>query len=138
MTPVSYQFVTEMRSFGRNQAVSSEADTSGHSAVATDSQGNLWAAWHAGQAGCQGHLRGETRSQLREWNAPLRLTNLASDQCNPAIAVGPDDALYVTWQDNRRGNWDIYVSASPDGSTWGDAVRVTDSNDQSNESRHRY
>jgi hypothetical protein len=68
-------------------------------------------------------------NQLHQWDTPRRLTTVASDQCNPALAVGPDDALYVAWQDNRRGNWDIYVSASPVGSTWSAPVRVTDSND---------
>ncbi|MCK5473242.1 MAG: hypothetical protein KAI59_04365, partial [Planctomycetes bacterium] len=39
------------------------------------------------------------------------------------------DKLYLVWQDNRRGNWDIYLSTSTDGSNWSTAVRVTDSND---------
>jgi PKD repeat protein len=129
MTPVSYQFVTEMQSFGRNQAVSSSDDLSGHPAMATDSQGNLWAAWHAGPAGARDIYVAKRSSESLQWDAPVRLTNLASDQCNPAVAIGADNTLYVAWQDNRRGNWDVYVSASQDGSTWGDAVRVTDSND---------
>lgn len=129
MTPVSYQFVTEMHSFGRNQPVSSGSDSSGHPAVATDSQGNFWAAWHAGPADARDIYIAKRGSQEQQWDAPLRLTNLGSDQCNPAIAIGSDDALYVAWQDNRRGNWDIYVSVCTDGSTWRDPVRITDSND---------
>ncbi len=129
MTPVSYQFLTEMRSFGRNQVVNSSGDSSGHPAVATDSQGNSWAVWHAGPADARDVYVAKRGPTLQQWDAPVRLTNLASDQCNPALAVGPDDKLYVVWQDNRRGNWDIYVSVSSDGSTWGDPVRVTDSND---------
>ncbi len=129
MTPVSYQFVTEMRSFGRNQAVSSSGESSGHPAVARDSQGNLWAVWHAGLTDARDIYAAKRGSTLQQWDAPVRLTNLASDQCNPVLAIGPDNKLYVAWQDNRRGNWDIYVSVSSDGSTWGDPVRVTDSND---------
>lgn len=129
MAPYSYEFLTEMRSFGRNQPVSSSGDSSGHSAVATDSQGNLWAAWHAGQVDARDIYVAKRGSQGQQWDTPLRLTNLGSDQCSPAIAIGPGDTLYVTWQDNRRGNWDIYVSGSADGSTWWDPVRITDSND---------
>jgi hypothetical protein len=129
MTPLSHQFTTQMRSFGQNQPVSSESDTSGRPAVATDSQGNLWAAWHAGQVNARDIYVAKRGSQLQQWNTPLRLTSLASDRCNPALAVGPDNALYLAWQDNRRGNWDVYVSVSQDGSTWGDPIRVTDSND---------
>ena len=72
MTPVSYQFVTEMRSFGQNQPVSSEGDISGHPAIATDSQGNLWAAWHAGQA------------DAREIYVAKRGSQLQSVGCSPA------------------------------------------------------
>jgi hypothetical protein len=129
MTPLSYQFTTQMRSFGQNQPVSSVSDASGRPAVATDSQGNLWAAWHAGPAGARDIYVAKRGSQLQQWNTPLRLTSLASDRCNPALAIGPDSALYLAWQDNLRGNWDIYVSVSADGATWGDPIRVTDSND---------
>ena len=45
------------------------------------------------------------------------------------MAVGSDDKLYVAWQDNRRGNWDIYVSTSSDGINFSTETRVTDSND---------
>ena len=129
MTPMSYQFATEMRSFGRNQPVSADGDISGRPALATDSQGNLWATWHAGPANARDIYAARRDSQLRQWNTPLRLTSVASDRCNPVLAIGPDNVLYLAWQDNRRGNWDIYASASADGSTWGDPIRVTDSND---------
>jgi hypothetical protein len=132
MTPLSCHFMTEMRSFGQNQAVSSSGDASGHPALATDSQGNLWATWHAGQVGVRDIYVAKRSSQLQQWNTPLRLTSVASDRCNPALAVGPDDALYLAWQDNRRGHWDVYVSASADGSTWGNPVAVTDSDENQN------
>ncbi len=129
MTPLSYQFTTQMRSFGQNQPVSAAGDASGHPAVATDSQGNLWAAWHAGAVNAREIYVAKRTSQLPSWGTALRLTSVASDRCHPALAIGPDDALYLVWQDNRRGNWDIYVSVSADGSTWGDPIRVSDSND---------
>jgi hypothetical protein len=129
MMPVSYQFVTEMRSFGRNQLVSANGNTSGRPALATDSQGSLWAAWQAGQAGARDIYVAKRGSRLQQWNTPLRLANTASDRCNPALAIGPDDVLYLAWQDNRRGNWDIYVSVSADGAAWGDPIRVADSNE---------
>jgi hypothetical protein len=129
MTPASYQFVTEMHSFGRNQPVSSSGDSSGHPAIATDSQGNIRAAWHVGQPDARDIYVAKRGSETQQWDAPLRLTNLDSDQCNPAIAIGLDGTSYVAWQDNRRGNWDVYVSVSTDGATWGDPVRITDSND---------
>jgi uncharacterized repeat protein (TIGR02543 family) len=129
MIPTSYSFRTQMWSFGQNQPVSSASDISGHPVLAADSQGNLWTAWHAGPVGVRDIYVAKRGSQLQEWNTPVRLASVASDRCNPALAIGLDDVLYLAWQDNRRGNWDIYVSVSADGSTWGDPIRVTDSND---------
>jgi hypothetical protein len=129
MTPVSYQFVTEMQSFGRNEPVSSNSGGAGHPVVATDSHGNIWAAWHAGQPNARDIYVARRSSQTQQWDAPVQLTNLSSDQCGPAVAIGSDDAAYIAWQDNHRGNWDIYVSASVNGSAWREPVRITDSND---------
>ncbi len=128
MTPVAYEFVTEMRAFGANQAVSSGSGACGHPAAVTDSHGNIWAVWHSGPEGARDAYVAERSAQTRQWGAPLALTSLASDQCNPVMAIGPDDTLYVAWQDNRRGKWDIYVTASADGKVWLDPIRVTDSN----------
>jgi len=57
------------------------------------------------------------------------LTQSTADQCNPAIAIGSDNKLYVVWQDNRSRTWDIYVSISSDGVSWSAEKRVTDTND---------
>jgi hypothetical protein len=129
MDPCSYEFVTEMRSFGGNEAISPDDLAGGHSAMATDGQGNVWAVCHAGQEGLRDVYVMKRDGSTLSWGDPVRLTDPTSDQCNPVVAVASNDAVYVAWQDNRRGNWDIYVSSTADGVTWRDAVRVTDSND---------
>ncbi|MBM4028228.1 MAG: hypothetical protein FJ280_22970, partial [Planctomycetes bacterium] len=129
MAPVSYQFATMMQSFGRNEPVSAGDVPSGRPATATDSQGNIWLAWHAGPAGARNIYIAKRDCQTQQWGSPVVLTSLGSDQCRPTMAVDAGDRLYVAWQDNRRGNWDILLSTSPDGIQWQDALRVTDSND---------
>lgn len=32
-----------------------------------------------------------------------------SQQVNPSVTVDNDGNLYITWEDNRNGNWDIYA-----------------------------
>jgi len=62
-----------------------------------------------------------------QFAGPVQVTEHVLDQCNPDIALGTDGRLYVVWEDNRRGNWDVYVSTSVDGITWSAPVRVADS-----------
>jgi PKD repeat protein len=131
MSQRSYSFTTEMRSFGQNKKVGSGSDTLSKTAPATvwDSAGNIWAAWHAGPAGSRDIYVGKLAAGADNFGSSIRLTQSTADQCNPAVAIGSDDKLYVAWQDNRSGTWDIYVSISSDGVSWSAEKRVTDTND---------
>ncbi|OHB67092.1 MAG: hypothetical protein A2Y76_15545 [Planctomycetes bacterium RBG_13_60_9] len=59
----------------------------------------------------------------------VQLTSDARDQCYPDMVAGADGRVYLVWQDNRRGNWDIFVSVCSDGQNFSREVRVTDSDD---------
>ena len=51
----------------------------------------------------------------------------AAFQTHPMIALGPNGAIYVVWQDYRRAQADIYFSKSVDGGkTFDRNVKVTD------------
>jgi hypothetical protein len=52
-----------------------------------------------------------------------------ADECDPVIAVDGDNKLYVVWQDNRGGDWDVYISTSTDGTNWSAERPVVDAND---------
>jgi hypothetical protein len=129
--PCSYSFWTEMRSFGKNKRVSSGIDNLGNAAPTTvrDSNGNIYAVWHAGPTGSRDIYFAKLAEGAGSFGGSTRLTADPADQCNPAIALGSSDKLYVVWQDNRRGNWDVYVSTSVDGVNWSAERLVTDSND---------
>jgi hypothetical protein len=107
-----YSFVTEMRSFSSNKQVSKTAGSSNKRGPATarDAAGNIWAAWQAGAEGARDIYVARLAAGAEDFGTPIRLTNDSRDQCNPDMAVGPDGSAYVVWQDNRSGNWDIYVS----------------------------
>src|SRR4030042_4707947 len=52
------------------------------------------------------------------WTTDRRLTNNAGDSVSPAIAVDGSN-IYVVWQDNTSGNFEIYFKKSVDGgATW--------------------
>jgi len=131
MPEYTYSFWTEMRSFGKNKRVSLGLDNLGSAAPATvrDSSGNICVVWHAGPAGSRDIYVNKLVDEAANFTGSIQLIADPADQCNPAIALGSSDKLYVVWQDNRRGNWDVYVSTSIDGVNWSAERLVTDSND---------
>lgn len=57
-----------------------------------------------------------------------------SDQEDPSIAVDNNDNVYMVWQDERNGNWDIYFAKSTDGGkSFGTNIRVNDDTSTSNQ-----
>jgi len=138
MNAYSYSFKTEMRSFGRNKKAvypgktpypGSKSLSKGRAVTVRDNNGNIWAAWHTGLIGSRDIYVGKLIAGEVYFSDSIQLTNNTNDQCNPAIALGSADKLYVVWQDNRRVNWDLYVSTSVDGINWSAERRVIDSND---------
>jgi hypothetical protein len=131
MAEYSYSYLTEMRSFGANKQLSKGSGSAGTSrpVTARDTAGNLWAAWHAGAEGSRDIYVAKLASGDDAFQTPVRLTTDGQDQCNPDLATGPDGSVYVVWQDNRRGNWDIFASVSSDRQNFSRETRVSDSND---------
>ena len=127
MTTYSHVFTTEMRAFGNNLIVSNGNGDKSHPATVGDSAGNLRAAWAAGAEGSRNIYAATMTAAASSFGTPAQLTISKGDQCHPDIAVDGDGRLYVVWQDNRNGNWDIFLSTSSDGTTWSSPVQVTDS-----------
>ncbi len=131
MNEYTYSFVTEMRVFGSNQPVSQSVGAPGKSrpVTASDAAGNLWAAWHTGPENGRDIYTAKRAVGADAFGTPVQLTTDSADQCNPDLAVGADGSVYVVWQDNRQGHWDIFASICSDGEQFSREVRVADSND---------
>ncbi len=128
MDEYSYSFVTEMHLFGQNKLVNTSLDNNDRPVTVCDSSGNIRAAWHSGSAGSRDIYIGTLASGADIFGSTIQLTNDANDQCNPALALDNNDKLYAVWQDNREGDWDIYISTSVDGINWSTETRVNDPN----------
>jgi len=127
MSEYAYSFTTEMRAFGKNAAVSTLGGYADSKPVtACDSAGNRWVAWQAGTAGSRDIYVAKQPAGASVFQTPLRITADLYDQCNPALALSATGTVYVVWQDNRNGNWDLYASICADGATFKE-VRVTNS-----------
>lgn len=62
------------------------------------------------------------------WSSDIRLTFDPNDSFDPSISVDGNN-VYVTWTDERDGNYEIYFKNSSDnGLTWGSDRRVTNNN----------
>jgi hypothetical protein len=129
MSAYSYSYTTEMRTFGSNKRVSKGVSDKDGAAIVRDTVGNLWAAWHEGEPGRRDIYVAKLSAGAEAFGNPIRLTTDAADQCNPDLAAGGDGKLYVVWQDNRRGNWDIFASVCSDRQKFSREVRISDSND---------
>jgi hypothetical protein len=128
MNTYTYCFVTEMHLFGQNKQVSVNIENNDRPVTACDSGGNIWAAWHSGSAGGRDIYIGSLSAGANNFGNVIQLTTNDTDQCNPALALDGNDKLYVVWQDNRQGDWDIYISTSVDGINWSTETRVNDPN----------
>jgi len=129
MDEYSYSFATEMHSFGQNKQVNSGLTNSDRPVTVCDRSGNIWAAWHAGSVGNRDIYISKLAAGEENFGGTVQLTDNMTDQCNPAVALDSNGKLYVVWQDNREGDWDIYVSTSVDGISWSTETRVNDPND---------
>jgi hypothetical protein len=130
MSQYSYSFQTEMRSFGKNKSVNSDTTSTGRASPATvrDSSGNIYAVWHSGTTGARNIYFAKLLAGQSAFSGTIELTANSNDQCNPVIAIDTANKLYLVWQDNRNGNWDIYGSTSLDGINWSTERKVSDSN----------
>jgi len=131
MSAYTYNFRMEMRSFGKNKkasSVSNSLNKSGAQTV-TDSSGNVYTVWQSGEQGSRDIYLSSLENGAEAFGTSIQLANNSADQCNPSVAIDDSDKLYVVWQDNRSGNWDIYSSTSVDGVNFSSARLVVDSND---------
>ncbi|MHC4517824.1 MAG: putative Ig domain-containing protein [Planctomycetota bacterium] len=130
MSTHAYSFMTEMRAFGSNRIVSDNSPSTGHKSrpvTASNAAGDIWTVWHAGAPGARDIYVANLAAGTSAFRVPVSVVTGAADQCNPRLAVSGDGQIYVVWQDNQRGNWDIFLSTSSDGTTWSRPVQLTDS-----------
>ena len=126
-----YHIMTQMRSFGQNNKVNSDLGNlnSDRPVTVCDSGGNIWVAWQAGPIGSRDIYISKLPAGAENFDSTVKVTNNANDQRNPAIALDSNNKLYVVWQDNRQGNWDIYLSTSDAGTSWTTETKVNDDSD---------
>lgn len=122
-----------------NVRINTDPDTGNQRepALAVDSTGAVYAVWQDTRNGTgDGDIYfAKSTNGGTTWTHPnVRVstdtTNVSQE--DPTIAVDSNDHIYVAWEDERMGNWDIFFAKSEDGgSTWTEP-NVIVSNDTTN------
>lgn len=138
---VSYSFITQTRSFGKNAKVNSDTAKVPHDnpATAVDSAGNIWVVWdQQAAAGNTDIYIGKLAAGGSAFGASSAVYQGPGLQSHPVIAVDRSNRLYVAWQSQAaNGKWDVYVSRSSNGTTWTEPL-VVNVGDPNNTSNQRY
>jgi uncharacterized repeat protein (TIGR02543 family) len=124
----TYSFATEMYAFGTSRSICADQTrvNQGKPVTVSDDRGNLWVVWQAGGAGRRQIYAARYVPDVDTYNSTVPVSGSTGDHCNPAVAIDGAGTLYVVWQENAGGAWDIYASTSVDGSTWSTPKRVSD------------
>jgi hypothetical protein len=99
---------------------------SSYPAVAADSSDHIHIVWQDDTPGKQEIYYEKSTDGGSSWAAAQRLTWNSGWSYFPAIALGSNAHIHVTWHDDTPGNSEIYYKSSLDGgTTWSDALRLT-------------
>lgn len=93
--------------------------------LAADAQGNLYVVWREGRnLGANIYFARSTDSG-QTWSRGIRLNSEPGQNFKPSLAVSNEGALYITWQNPRNNDTNIYFIHSTDGGqTWKPEVRI--------------
>jgi hypothetical protein len=97
--------------------------------LAMDSSGTLYLVWGDSRNGSDDIYFAKSTNGGTTWSANTKVSDDSGsvNAWSPSLVVDSSDNLYVTWTDNRGGNWDNYFAKSINGgTTWSTSVKVND------------
>ena len=121
MEPYSFNFTTEMFSMAAAIPVDESKGSVNHDyqsepVVAIGDNDIVWSAWCEGTVGSRCVQFAPYYNNTGGFDSARSITGSA-DIASADIAVSSEGELYLLWQDNSAGNWDIYAARSSDGMT---------------------
>ena len=106
--------------------LTTNAADSSYPAIAVDGS-NIYAVWQDNTPGNYEIYFRKSTDGGATWLTARKVMSTTGESSYPAIAVSGSN-VYVVWNDNTPGNWEIYLRRSTDGgATWQTYKRVTNS-----------
>ncbi|MFC1604216.1 Calx-beta domain-containing protein [Planctomycetota bacterium] len=130
---------SDTSSFGASTPVAISTNNEQNPSIAVGVNDVAYVTWQADDPNGHWDVFVSSSTNGTTWSAPVKVDlgdpNNTSDQMSPVIAATQDefDTLYVACQDNRAGNYDIWLATSTSGTTWIPNIYAqitTDANDQ--------
>jgi hypothetical protein len=94
-------------------------------AIAVDINGHIHVVWYDKTPGNFEIYYTRSTDGGGTWNSAKRLTWNSGDSTHPAIALGSNDHLHVTWMDDTPVNLEIFYKKSTNGGTNWTTKRLT-------------
>jgi hypothetical protein len=110
--------------------VSHNAGDSQAPAIAVDSRGIVYLAWHDYSNG-NWETMYASRSNDGSWTTPFNISADSGNSGSPSLAVDSKDGIHLVWNDDTSGNWEILYSTKPLNGSWSKAINVSDTKGQS-------
>ncbi len=101
-------------------------DNCSNPSVFQDSLKRLWVVW-GNSSRRNGTVWASYASEpYEEWRTPFRITDDPRDDCNPVGVVDKNGSIWIFWQSNRDGYYNIwYKNFSRNGRVWSQAYQLT-------------
>jgi len=99
-----------------------------------DSDGLYLASYQVGGSALAMYVK--TTHDARDWSAPPQDFAINGNNHDSLPVVMPDDAFALFWIRQNGSGFDLAVRRSPDGSTWGEAIALTDTPDEDDVEPH--
>ena len=94
--------------------------------VAQAANGTVWLVWVSDRTGNNELYFKTSPNYGLSWSDETQLSNDTNNDVSTSIAATGQGEMWVVWQTNRTGNWDIYYKIY-NGTSWSNATAVTDS-----------